>query len=68
MTEQGYDREKEVDGLYRTVIIEYAPRVGDMAKKVEEAANAMEKEGFRLISFAITNAAKGILVFHREEA
>ena len=35
--------------MYKTVVIQYSPKVKDMAAKVEEAANKMEQEGFELI-------------------
>ena len=39
----------------------------DMAKRIEEKCNEMEKTGYRLISSAITGAAKAILIFHKDE-
>ena len=29
--------------MYKTVVIEYSPKADDMAKKVEEKANEMQK-------------------------
>ena len=49
--------------MYKTVVIKYSPKVKDMAAKVEEAANKMEREGFELIS--IMPSSKGILVFKK---
>ena len=46
--------------MYKTVVIKYSPKVKDMAAKVEEAANKMEREGFELISCSIMPSSKGI--------
>ena len=53
--------------MYRTEIIPYSPKAEDMAKRIEEKCNEMEKTGYRLISSAITGAAKAILIFHKDE-
>lgn len=49
--------------MYKTVVVEYAPKAKVMAQKVEEKANEMAKNGFELVTFSITNSAKAILVF-----
>ena len=36
--------------MYKTVIVKYSPKAKEMASKIEETANEMEKEGFELIS------------------
>ena len=54
--------------MYKTVVIQYSPKVKDMAAKVEEAANKMEREGFELISCSIMPSSKGILVFKKNTA
>lgn len=53
--------------MYKTIVIEYAPKAEDMAKKIEEKANEMFEEGFSLLTFSITNTAKAILVFKKTE-
>ncbi|MBO8468459.1 MAG: hypothetical protein IAA72_01565 [Spirochaetes bacterium] len=53
--------------MYKTEIIPYSPKAKDMAKRIEEKCNEMEKTGYRLISSAITGAAKAILIFHKDE-
>lgn len=53
--------------MYKTEIIPYSPKAEDMAKRIEEKCNEMEKTGYRLISSAITGAAKAILIFHKDE-
>lgn len=51
--------------MYKTVVIEYSPKADDMAKKIEEKANEMLQEGFKLITVSITGSAKAILVFKK---
>ncbi len=51
--------------MYKTVVIEYSPKADDMAKKVEEKANEMQKNGYELITMSITGTAKAILVFKK---
>lgn len=53
--------------MYKTVVIEYAPKAEDMAKKVEEKANEMLKEGLELVTMSVTGTAKAILVFKTME-
>ena len=52
---------------YQTIVIDYAPKAKSMAAEVEKKANEMEQEDWELVSFAITNSAKGIRVFHRPD-
>lgn len=52
---------------YQTIVIDYAPKAKSMAAEVEKKANEMEQEDWELVSFAITNSAKGILVFHQPD-
>ena len=54
--------------MYKTVVVKYSPKAKEMAIKVEEAANKMEKEGFELVSCSITPSSKGILVFRQIKA
>lgn len=51
--------------MYKTIVIEYSPKADDMAKKIEEKANEMLQEGFKLITVSITGSAKAILVFKK---
>mgnify|MGYP005792316863 FL=1 len=51
--------------MYKTIVIEYSPKADDMAKKVEEKANEMQKNGYELITMSITGTAKAILVFKK---
>lgn len=53
--------------MYKTVVVGYAPRAASMAQQVESKSNEMESQGWRLVSFSVTNSAKGILVFHRDD-
>ena len=56
---------REVNLLYKTVVIKYSPKAKEMALKVEETANEMEKEGFELVSCSIMPSSKGILIFKK---
>ena len=51
--------------MYKTVVIEYSPKADDMAKKVEEKANEMQKKGYELVTMSIPGTAKAILVFKK---
>ena len=51
--------------MYKTVVIEYSPKADDMAKKVEEKANEMQKKGYELVTMSITGTAKAILIFKK---
>lgn len=48
---------------YITKIVEYSPKADVMAEKIENVANKMAEEGYELVSFSCTEAAKAILVF-----
>lgn len=48
---------------YRTIVIDYAPRAGDMAAAIEKSANERAEDGWELVTFSVTNSAKAILVF-----
>lgn len=56
---------KEMDKMYKTVVIPYSPQSNEMASKIEETANQMEQEGFELVSCSIMPSAKGILIFKK---
>lgn len=51
--------------MYKTVVIKYSPTAREMASKVEETANEMEKKGFELVSCSIMPSSKGILIFKK---
>lgn len=51
--------------MYKTVVVEYSPKAENMAKKIEETANDMSKDGYELITMSITGSAKAILVFKK---
>ena len=51
--------------MYKTGVIKYSPKAKEMALKVEETANEMEKEGFELVSCSIMPSSKGILIFKK---
>ena len=49
--------------MYKTVVIEYAPKADNMAEKIEEKANEMLQNGYELVTMSITGTAKAILIF-----
>lgn len=51
--------------MYKSVVIEYCPKVDNMARKIEDKANEMEKEGYQLLTFSIITTAKAILIFKK---
>lgn len=58
---------QEVNVMYKTLVVQYTPKVREMATKIEEAANQMEQKGFELISCSVMPSSKGILVFKQKE-
>ena len=65
MTQGGLLSRREVNLVYKTVVIKYSPKAKEMALKVEETANEMEKVGFELVSCSIMPSSKGILIFKK---
>ncbi|HIV16554.1 MAG TPA: hypothetical protein IAB17_01025 [Candidatus Alectryocaccobium stercorigallinarum] len=53
--------------MYKTIVIKYTPHTKEMAAKIEEAANKMEKSGYELVTFSITPSAKAILMFKKAD-
>lgn len=53
--------------MYKTVVIRYTPKAKEMAAKMEEIANEMERKGFAFVSCSITPSSKGILIFHKTD-
>ena len=58
---------QEVNVMYKTLVVQYTPKVREMATKIEEAANQMEQKGFELISCSVMPSSKVILVFKQKE-
>lgn len=52
---------------YKTVVIDYAPKAKKMAEAVEKTAKEQVQDGWKLLTFSITNTAKAILIFYTEE-
>lgn len=53
--------------IYKTIVIDYAPKAKKMAAAVEEKANEMAQNGWELVTLSVTNSAKAILVFRVSE-
>lgn len=54
--------------MYKTIVIDYAPKAKKMAAAIEEAANERVQDGWELVTFSVTNSAKAILVFRTSDA
>ena len=54
--------------IYKTIVVDYAPKAKKMAAAIEEAANEYAQRGWELVTFSVTNSAKAILVFRAPEA
>ena len=52
---------------YETVVLPYQPKAPEMAAAIEEKANEMACDSWKLVTFSITPAARAILVFCRAE-
>ena len=48
--------------IYKTIVIDYAPKAKKMAAAVEEKANEMAQNGWELVTLSVTNSAKAMLV------
>ena len=49
--------------MYKTIVIDYAPKAKKMAAAIEQTANQRAQVGWELVTFSVTNSAKAILVF-----
>lgn len=53
--------------MYKTIVIDYAPKAKKMAAAIEQTANEKAQDGWELVSFSVMNSAKAILVFRVPE-
>lgn len=53
--------------IYKTIVIDYAPKAKKMAEAIEKTANERARDGWELVTFSVTNSAKAILVFRVPE-
>ena len=53
--------------IYKTIIVDYAPKAKKMAAAIEKAANEYAQNGWELVTCSVTNSAKAILVFRVPE-
>lgn len=51
--------------MYKTVVVEYSPKADNMAAKIEQKANEMLEQGYKLVTMSVTTTAKAILVFKK---
>ena len=54
--------------MYKTIVIDYAPKAKKMAAAIEQTANEKAQAGWELVTFSVTNSAKAILVFRTPDA
>ena len=54
--------------MYKTIVIDYAPKAKKMAAAIEQTANEKAQDGWELVTFSVTNSAKAILVFRTPDA
>ena len=54
--------------MYKTIVIDYAPKARKMAAAIEQTANEKAQDGWELVTFSVTNSAKAILVFRAPDA
>ena len=52
--------------IYKTVVVDCAPKAKKMAIAIEEKANEMAQDGWELVSFSVTGSGKAILAFRTE--
>lgn len=49
--------------IYKTVVVDYAPKAATMAQEIQKTVTAMAREGWELVTFSVTPAAKAIVIF-----
>ena len=54
--------------MYKTIVVDYAPKAKKMAAAIEQTANEKAQAGWELVTFSVTNSAKAILVFRTPDA
>lgn len=47
--------------------MDYNPKTDKMAEELEKKANELAAEGWKVVSFSITNSAKAIIIAEGEE-
>lgn len=53
--------------IYKTIVIDHAPKTKKMAEAIEKNANEMVQAGWELVTFSVTPSAKAILLFRIPE-
>ena len=52
--------------IYKTIVIDDAPKAKKLAAEIENKANEMAKEGWELVTFSTVVSGKAILVFRTQ--
>jgi hypothetical protein len=53
---------QEVVHMYKTFVIGYNPKAHKMAEEIEKKANELAQNGYKVLSFSITNSGKAIIL------
>jgi hypothetical protein len=53
---------QEVVHMYKTFVIGYNPKAHKMAEEIEKKANELAQDGYKVLSFSITNSGKAIIL------
>ena len=53
--------------MYKTVVIDCAPKAKKMAAAIEKKTNELAQAGWEPVTFSVTNSAKVILLFRLPE-
>ena len=48
---------------YKTIVTDCAPKAKKMADEIEQVINEKAKDGWKLVTFSVTNSCRAILVF-----
>ncbi|MGI6512098.1 hypothetical protein [Caproicibacterium lactatifermentans] len=48
--------------MYKTFVIGYNPKAHKMAEEIEKKANELAQDGYKVLSFSITNSGKAIIL------
>lgn len=52
--------------IYKTIVIDDAPKAKKLAAEIENKANELAKEGWELVTFSTVVSGKAILVFRTQ--
>ena len=53
--------------MYQTFVIAYNPAADQMAAQIQAKANELQRDGYEVVGFSITNSAKAIILAKRDD-